>query len=63
MKDIDRFAIGILTMIFPHDHYCMLAHNAGQYYLGKNDRQMTAPLQVKKINGFARGNDFKTDIV
>ena len=56
MVDIERFAMGISKTTFPHDFYCMSAHNAGQHYLGKKDRTITAPLQVKKINGFARGN-------
>ena len=48
LKDIDRFSIGITTALFPHDHYCMSAHNARQFYLGEEGRQMTAPLQVLK---------------
>ena len=59
LKDIDRFTIGIAAALFPHDHYCTSAHNARQICLGEREKQMTAPLQVKKINGFARGSNLK----
>ena len=59
MADIKRFAMGISKTIFPYDYYCMSAHTGRQHYLGKKERDITAPLQVKKINGFARGKDLE----